>query len=153
MAWLSAIIVVRYAPGQPEDFFGDRRITTNNSNDTFVDISFSEPLDPACGEPAYNLTAAFPGCDFSQCSCTNSTICDDIYSCLPTVDCLYGDKSVETFYELCSVGFLTLIGREQCNFGTLNNFQVCTGFIPILGGGGKGVDKYVCLSVRLVLFQ
>jgi hypothetical protein len=126
MALLSAVIVVRYAPGQPENFLDSRLITMNNSNDStvFVDISFSEPSDPACGDPAYNLTAAFPACNFSQCTCTNSTVCDDIYSCLPTVDCLYGDKSIDSFYELCSTGFLALIGRESCDFGTLNNFQV-----------------------------
>ena len=128
MAWLSAVIVIRYAPGQPADFFSARWVTMNDSNDTtaFVNISFSEPLNQACGEAAYNLTAAFPACDFSKCNCTNSTVCDDIYPCLPTVDCLYGDKSIESFYELCSTGFLALIGQESCNFGTLNNFQVRT---------------------------
>ena len=127
MAWLSAIIIIRYAPGQPTDFFGARQVTMNGSNDTtvFVDISFLEPLNQVCGE-VYNLTAAFPVCDFSKCNCTNSTVCDDIYPCLPTVDCLYGDKSIESFYELCSTGFLALIGRERCDFGTLNNFQVRT---------------------------
>ena len=123
MAWLSAIIVIRYAPGQPADFFGARQITMNGS-DVFVNISFSEPSDPACGDPAYNLTAAFPACNFSQCTCTDSNVCDDIFSCLPTVDCLYEDKSIESFYELCSTGFLALIGQERCDFGTLNNFQV-----------------------------
>ena len=128
MAWLSAIIVIRYAPGQATDFFGARTVTMNNSNDTtmFVNISFSESSNLACGETAYNLTEVFPACDFSQCNCTNSTVCDDIYSCLPTVTCLYGDKSINTFYELCSTGFLGLIGRQSCEFGTLNNFQVHT---------------------------
>ena len=126
MAWLSAIIVIRYAPGQPADFFGGRQVIMSGSNDTtvFVNISFSEPLNQACGEAAYNLTAAFPACDFSRCNCTDSTVCDDIYPCLPTVGCLYENKSIDTFYELCSTGFLALIGRERCDFGTLNNFQV-----------------------------
>ena len=120
MAWLSAIIVIRYAPGQPADFLGAIQIPINGSNDSdvFVNISFSEPSDPVCGDPAYNLTAAFPACDFSQCTGTNNT------DCLLKVDCLYGDKSIESFYELCSAGFLALIGQERCDFGTLNNFQV-----------------------------
>ena len=126
MAWISAIIVSRYAPGQPADFFDGRLVTMNDSNDTtvFVNISVFEPTEVYCEESGYNFSAVFPSCDLSRCNCTDSTDCEDPFSCLPTVACLYGDKSLHTFAELCSSGFLGLIGREACDFGTLNNFQV-----------------------------
>ena len=122
MAWLSAIIVVREAPGSPNDFFMDLLMNDSNGTD-YVTIPFAENLMTPC-ETVYNLTEAFPSCDLSSCSCTNNTVCDDIFSCLPTVDCLYGSTSADSLNALCSVEFLQLIGKQSCEFGTLNNFQV-----------------------------
>ena len=123
MAWLSAIIVIRDAPGSPDDFLKGLLINDSNGTD-YVNISFVEPSVTSC-VTVYNLTEAFPSCDLSGCSCTDNSNCDDIFSCLPTIDCLYGDRSAENLNEMCSAGFLNLIGRPRCEYGTLNNFQVC----------------------------
>lgn len=123
MAWLSAIIVIRDAPGSPNDFLN---IFQFNGTDC-VNIPITEPSTMSC-ESVYNLTEQFPSCVsvLSNCVCTNNNSSEDMLGCLPTVDCLYGDSSVENLNELCSSGFLSLIGQEEdgCQYGTLNNFQV-----------------------------
>ena len=121
MAWLSAITVIRDAPGSPDVFFGD---LLNESNGTlYVEISFTESPVTSC-ETVYNLTEAFPLCSLSGCNCMDYNNCDDPYSCLPTVDCLYGDRMAESFNVLCSTEFINLTGLANCKYGTLNNFQV-----------------------------
>ena len=124
MAWLSAIIVIRDAPGSPEDFLGSLLSSSNvsDSMNTYVNISVVEPGDTMC-RTVYNITEEFPSCDISRCVCENGSFVD-VYSCLPTVDCLYGNGSTENLVSLCSSGFISLIGGDGCKFGTLNNFQV-----------------------------
>ena len=123
MAWLAAITVIRDAPGSPHEFFGD---LLNESNGTlYVEIPFTESPVTSC-ETVYNLTEAFPLCSLSGCNCMDNNSCDNPYSCLPTVGCLY--RSAESLSALCSTGFINLTGLESCKYGTLNNFQVhdCT---------------------------
>ena len=126
MAWLSAITVIRDAPGSPEDFLSPL-LNSSNSSDfkyTYVNVSIIEPGETECMTASvFNVTESFPSCDISGCVCENGTFVD-VYSCLPTVDCLYGDGSANNLVALCSAGFLSLIGRPNCQFGTLNNFQV-----------------------------
>ena len=122
MAWISAIVVIREAPGSPNDFLNNLLI--NDSNGTnYANISVVEQSVTSC-EAVYNFTEAFPSCDLTGCNCTSTSSCDDVFSCLPTVDCLYGNSSVDNLNALCSAGFLNLIGQGSCQFGTLNNFQV-----------------------------
>ena len=129
MAWLSAIIVIRDAPGSPEDFLGSLLSSSNvsDSMNTYVNISVVEPGDTMC-TTVYNITEEFPSCDISRCVCENGSFVD-VYSCLPTVDCLYGNGSTENLVSLCSSGFISLIGGDGCKFGTLNNFQVLAAVI------------------------
>ena len=122
MAWLSAIVAIREAPGSPNVFLNNLLI--NDSNGTnYANISVIAQSVTSC-ETVYNFTEAFPMCDLSGCNCTSTDSCDDIFSCIPTVDCLYGDSSADNLNALCSTGFLQLIGQQSCQYGTLSNFQV-----------------------------
>ena len=112
---------------------------------TYVNVSIVEPGEMEC-TTVFNITKAFPSCDISGCVCENGTFAD-VYSCLPTVDCLYEDGSAKNLLALCSAEFLSLIGEESCPFGTLNNFQVLCNAVLLVSviqychvGDGDGVS-------------
>ena len=112
MAWLVSFVVIRNAPG--EDLLGS---LINDSiqcmNQTVVPISTMGPGEGVCGVEPFNFLANFPAC--------NTT-------CGPTVDCIYGNGSNSDFARICSPGFLGLVNRTACEYGLLNNFQVCSSY-------------------------
>ena len=150
MAWLSAITVIRDAPGTPVDFFGDYRLVNDTNGTIYVNISFSESPVTSC-ETVYNLTEAFPLCNLSDCNCMESNTCDEHYRCLPTLDCLYRNRTAEDLNALCSAEFINLTGLTSCQYGTLNNFQVhvhcMSPFSTCLIGERERVCVCVCVCV------
>ena len=122
MAVIAGFVVIRNAPGTPEDFFGADNILETGSCAfaNFSNISYIDPsslnltvTDSVCG--GYNFSANFPEC--------GEALMDECSEMSPTVDCLYGDLSGDNLTRLCRE-FLNFTGK-RCEYGTLNNFQVC----------------------------
>lgn len=126
MAWAVGFVVIRNAPGEAQDFFGDLVNTTNQClNGSTVALNFTVD-ETACGVEPYNFSANFPACNLS-CGCEYCT----------TVECIYRDNNRSDLALLCSQGFASLTQR-MCAYGLLNNFQVLT-YLLIL----RGVDMVV----------
>ena len=114
MAWAVGFVVLRNAPGEAQDFFGDLLNTTNQClNGSTVALNFTMD-ETACGVEPYNFSAHFPACSLS-CGCDYCT----------TVECIYRDSNRSDLALLCSQGFANLTQR-MCAYGLLNNFQVLT---------------------------
>ena len=114
MAWAVGFVVLRNAPGEAQDFFGDLLNTTNQClNGSTVALNFTMD-ETACGVEPSNFSANFPACNLS-CGCDYCT----------TVECIYRDNNRSDLALLCSQGFANLTQR-MCAYGLLNNFQVLT---------------------------
>ena len=128
MAVIVGSVVVRDAPGS--DFFSDV-INSNFSctNDTLDINLYDEYIDVCSDVVRYNFSDVFPDCMCSKQSCINDTpYCMDGIGSLPTVDCVYGSRPVDSsvLNEVCSSEFLGLLnGRSlNCESGLHTDTQV-----------------------------
>lgn len=123
MAILVGTVVIRNAPGAPEDYFNTNANFTCDmtSNDT-ISYFIASAGEMMCGVTPFNITENFPAC---------AGAIEEVEggACYPS-SCLYEDSSRDNLQTLCNEDFLRLVqnrtgGNPRCEFGLLNNFQVC----------------------------
>lgn len=101
MAWIVGAIVIKDAPGRPQDFFG------SIDNGT-VNLTLPTSMDMC---DFYNFTANFPDCSISE----------PFGEITVNVSCIYDDASPSALASICELA--PVIGTE-CDYGLLNHFQV-----------------------------
>lgn len=123
MAILAGTVVIRNAPGAPADYFSGNDNCTVTSNDS-VSYFIASAGEMMCGVTPFNIMENFPACAGADIEVVEGG------ACYPS-SCLYEDSSRDNLQTLCNGDFLRLVlnrtgGTDPtCEFGLLNNFQVC----------------------------
>lgn len=131
VAWMNGMIVLRNAPGSPNDFAthlsalsirdngtfacGAGNVTTNMTTNTDFLIYCTSPSSSFV--PSFNLSSARRYVDR----------CEGTVGLCRNLSCVYGSGSATELIRMCAANDMgnPPLNNKTCQFGLLNYYQVC----------------------------